>query len=125
MGTTQLNLKAKLEFGLSDRLAKALEVAGMTNQEMADCLGVSRNTISNYTHGNSSPRKLYMREWAMRTGVPLEWLETGTFPNAENLHPVSPDGGNAVGPEVLETPTLSVKDGDLAPVTEMFPRRVA
>ncbi|MEV8339250.1 helix-turn-helix transcriptional regulator [Leucobacter sp. NPDC077196] len=108
MGNTQLNLKDKLQFGLSDRLAKALDVAGMSNQEMADCLGVSRNTISNYTHGNSSPRKLYMREWAMRTGVPLEWLETGSFPNEESPHTAGPNGGKKVGPEVLETPTLSV-----------------
>lgn len=67
-------------FGLSDRLAKAMSVAGMSNSEMADALDVSRNTITNYTSGRTKPSRLQIREWAVRTGAPLEWLETGERP---------------------------------------------
>lgn len=44
---------------------------------MADILGVSRNTVSNYLHGRTRPPQLTLRVWAMRTGVPLAWLVTG------------------------------------------------
>lgn len=68
-------------FGLSDRLAKALTVAHVSNAEMAQALDVSRNTITNYTSGRTKPSRLQLREWAVRTGAPLEWLETGAVPD--------------------------------------------
>ena len=74
------SLRAQLQFGLADRLAKALHVAGVTSNDMAAELDVSRTTISNYLNGRTKPKGLYMRIWALKTGVPLEWLETGNFP---------------------------------------------
>lgn len=70
----------RLAFDTADRLNKALNIAGISSAEMADYLGVGRNTISNYTHGRTRPRKATMRDWARRTGVPEEWLEHGTLP---------------------------------------------
>ena len=74
---------------LGDRLAKALRVAGLTNSEMAEYLGVSRNTVSNYINAHTRIDRRTRMLWAMRTGVPLEWLETGQTPAGQQ-----PDGGS-------------------------------
>ena len=65
------------EFDRTDRMALALRHAGLTNQDMADYLGVTRETVSRWVNGRSTPNRGMLRLWAMRTGVPLEWLETG------------------------------------------------
>jgi transcriptional regulator with XRE-family HTH domain len=79
------------EFHLGDRLAKALEVAGVSNQEMADYLGVSRNTVGNYIHMRTPVTTGTLRLWALRTGVRMEWLQTGKAPSGGN-----PDQGSTV-----------------------------
>lgn len=82
---------ARLAFGQPDRLGKALDVSGTTSMEMAEYLGVTRTTISNYINGHTDPKKQTLRLWAMKTGVPLEWIETGELPtNPDN------GGGNTV-----------------------------
>lgn len=65
------------EFDLGDRLGKALRVAHISNQDMADYLGVSRNTVSNYINGRGEPKRATLLLWALRTGVSLTWLQTG------------------------------------------------
>ena len=72
-----------------DRLRKAREHAELEQAELAEAIDVSRATISNYERGNVSPRKIVVRQWALRTGVPFEWLMYGT----EDPRPVDPDGG--------------------------------
>lgn len=74
---------------LGDRLSKALDHSGVSVAEMADHLGVSRNTVGNYTSGRTSPRRAVMAMWALRTGVPFEWLMTGDVPT----DPPTPTGG--------------------------------
>lgn len=44
---------------------------------MADYIGKSRNTVGNYLAGRSKPDLAVLRVWALRCGVPLEWLRTG------------------------------------------------
>ena len=95
-------------FGRGDRLAKALEVAEVTNAEMATYLEVSANTIGNYTSGRTKPSRLQVKEWAMRTGAPYEWLENG----------------DDVGPTGIEPMTSTVESGRLAVVLP-FKRRAA
>lgn len=73
----------RLEFDKSDRLAKALRIGGISSNEMAEHLDVSRTTISNYINGRTEPKRSVLRDWAMRTGVPLEWLEDGHLPSEE------------------------------------------
>ena len=68
------------EFDLADRLRKALRVADVSVQEIADYLGVSRNTVGAWINGRVVPGKAFVRLWAMRTGVPYEWLSTGESP---------------------------------------------
>lgn len=67
----------RFAFDLGDRLDKAMRVAELTIDDMADALDVSRNTIGNYRSGRTKPSKLQLKEWSVRTGAPLEWLMTG------------------------------------------------
>ena len=68
------------EFDLPDRMRKALRTSGMTVQEMADYLGVTRTTVSNWINGHVPPSKQSQRLWALRTGVSFDWLQTGENP---------------------------------------------
>ena len=44
---------------------------------MADELGVSLNTVYNYAGGRTRASRAVLRVWAMRCGVPFDWLEHG------------------------------------------------
>lgn len=48
---------------------------------MADYLGVARNTVSTWINGKIVPSVQTLRLWALRTGVPFEWLQNGTVPH--------------------------------------------
>ena len=67
------------EFQTYDRMRKAIEVADVPIVTMADELGVSRETISRWLNGRTKPSRATLRVWALRTGVPFEWLETGSL----------------------------------------------
>jgi transcriptional regulator with XRE-family HTH domain len=67
------------EWTLGWRLNRALGHAGMSTQEMADYLGLSRGMISRFVNDRGrAPRIGYVRLWAERTGVSLQWLLDGT-----------------------------------------------
>lgn len=71
------------------RLQMALAHAGVSVQEMAGGLGVSRSTVSRWIHDDGAPpRAAFVKQWALATGVPLVWLETGNAPARPE-----PDGG--------------------------------
>lgn len=73
------------------RLQIALGDMGV--QEMADQLGVSRATVGRWMHDKGAPpKRAYIIQWALATGVDAQWLETGKAP-------VTPerDGGLRVG----------------------------
>lgn len=82
--STALN-EVVLEFDLADRMRKTLRHTGISVQQMADYLGVSRNTVGSWINGHTPPDRRTILLWAMRTGVPVEWLETGQVPT-------TPDG---------------------------------
>jgi transcriptional regulator with XRE-family HTH domain len=82
------------QFTMGDRLRKARELAGVESGDFADEIGVSRNTITNYERDKVRPRKIVLNAWALRTGVPLQWLLTGTAP-------ASPPEGDAA--EAVDT----------------------
>jgi transcriptional regulator with XRE-family HTH domain len=65
------------EWDLADRMRKALRQAGLSVQEMADYLGVSRNSIGNWINSRVQPSTQTLRLWAMKTGVPYQWLCEG------------------------------------------------
>ncbi len=62
------------QWTLGDRMGKALDHAGIGMQEMADYLGVSRNSVSNWVHGRITPSRQTLLLWSMRTGVDLDWI---------------------------------------------------
>lgn len=128
MKNTTESLRDQLQFGLADRLAKSLHVAGMTNLDMAKVLEVSPNTVSNYINGNTQPRKLYLREWALKTGVPLEWLETGEFPGTpETEKAAARHASGGIGimhlvepPAGLDPATCGLQGRPFAPVIDIL-----
>lgn len=54
-------------FTLADRLRKAREVAQLDQVELADEIGISRQTVSNYETGSTQPRKIALKAWALAT----------------------------------------------------------
>jgi len=56
------------------RLKRSLNFADISAQEMADELGVHVGTVSRWMNDHEVPKRVYLRVWALRTGVPLEWL---------------------------------------------------
>ena len=74
------------QFDRTDRMALALRHSRLTNQDMAEYLGVARETVSRWVNGRSTPNQGMLRLWAMRTGVPFEWLQTGEVRH-EGLEP--------------------------------------
>ena len=69
----------------------ALRHADMGAGEMAEYLGVGRNTVSTWINGRITPGKQSLRLWSMRTGVPLEWLETGELYGIRDSNPEPAD----------------------------------
>lgn len=65
------------EWSLGDRLAKARDAAGVSRAEMAEYLSVSTNTISNYENDHTTPPAGTVRAWALRCGVPFDWIAKG------------------------------------------------
>lgn len=84
-GLCMINRELVPEFDLADRMRKALRSSEVGVMEMADYLGVARNTISNWINGHVAPSKQSLRLWAMRTGVSFEWLQTGENPTRRCL----------------------------------------
>lgn len=92
------------QFTMADRLRKAREHAGVDQRQFADELGIARATVSNYERGAVQPRKIVLKAWALRTGVPLEWLETGEVPSGNN----GGGGESMVNIYYLPTPSLEL-----------------
>lgn len=71
------------QFDLADRLRKSLRVREVSVQDMADHLGLSRNTVSSWINGRSRPGRPQLLAWADRVDAPLSWLVTGKEPGVE------------------------------------------
>jgi transcriptional regulator with XRE-family HTH domain len=65
------------QWDVADRLRKALRHAGIGTTEMADYLGVSRQSVGNWMNGRIEPSQQTLRLWALRCGVSFEWLAGG------------------------------------------------
>src|SRR5260221_12773163 len=63
------------EWTLGWRLNRALAHAGISAADMAADLGVSRATVSRWINDHGAPPRVgYVKLWAMRCGVSLEWV---------------------------------------------------
>jgi transcriptional regulator with XRE-family HTH domain len=65
------------EWTLTDRLRKAREVAGYTQQELAGRIGVTKATVSRAERGEGITHRTLM-QWAAETHVQLEWINAGS-----------------------------------------------
>lgn len=82
-------------FTVGDRLRKSRELTGLDQTDFAAQLGVSRGTVSNYERSSTENRKpIVMRAWALATGVPLVWLETGEGDQTPSGPPDGPTGSD-------------------------------
>lgn len=82
----QLTLGWRLKMALGDEVSV---------QEMADYLDVSRQTVGRWMADKGAPPKRpFIVQWALRTGVSLRWLESG-------LGPFGPDGDGHSGDSTL------------------------
>jgi transcriptional regulator with XRE-family HTH domain len=71
------------------RLKMSLDYADISVHAMAEMLGVSRATLSRWMSDKGErPKKAYLSQWALATGVPFEWIDTGVVTAIP-----SPDGG--------------------------------
>ena len=84
----------------ADRLRKARESAGLDQTTLGERIGVSRGTVSNAERGTVEPRRAVIMAWAMATGVPLRWIDTGEAPSPDG------EGASVVRPEGFEPPTF-------------------
>ncbi len=75
------------EWDLADRLAKSLRISQMKAIEMAEYLEVHRNTVSAWLNGRSEPKRPQLIAWAIRTGLPYQWLKDGTSPDLSTTWP--------------------------------------
>lgn len=66
------------EWTLGDRMAKARKVAGISAQQMADRMRITRQTISNYEHDRVTVPFAVVLIYASETGVDLDWLAERT-----------------------------------------------
>lgn len=85
------------EWTVGDRLRKARETTGLNQSHFAERLGVSRNTVSSAEAGAVQVRRITLNAWAMATGVPVEWLETG---ESSTPLPVPPEPRDPVPDEI-------------------------
>ncbi|MCV7175704.1 helix-turn-helix domain-containing protein [Mycolicibacterium sphagni] len=76
-----------LQQSLGDRLEKSLNLSGYSIGDMAEYLEVHRNTVSGWINERTIPAPIYIRTWADMTGVPVEWLKTGEWPQGEAPKP--------------------------------------
>ena len=77
------------QFDVADRLKKALSVADVPVGEMAEYIGITRETLSRYLNGRTPAPIAVVRLISVRTRVSLTWLQTGKAP----ARPQGPGGG--------------------------------
>lgn len=63
-----------LSFGVGDRIRKARRNAGLTADQLAARLGVSKRTLLRWEAENVTPRVAFLRAIADETGADVEWL---------------------------------------------------
>ena len=81
---TYKNYQFAYDFDLAYRLRKSLRVVGLGVSDMAQALGVSRNTVSNWINGRARPGNTQLILWATYADAPLDRLQSGEAPPIES-----------------------------------------
>ena len=71
----------------------ARELTGMGLREFATEIGVSPDTLTSAEKDRRKVRTITFNAYALATGVPVEWLQTGAEPTDRN------DGGTSLPSE--------------------------
>ena len=66
-----------MEHNLSDRIAIARKQAGLTQEQLGEKLGVSRQAVSKWEGGQTTPDLAYVIEMCRLFGVSSDWLLLG------------------------------------------------
>ena len=62
---------------MKERIAGLRQILGLTQQQLADQIGVKRGTIANYELGRNIPTKTVRKMICMVYSVRMDWLENG------------------------------------------------
>lgn len=65
---------------LTDRIRRAVELAGITQSYIAKSLGISQPAVGQWLTGKKEPTEENLADLAKVTGVRLEWLSEGISP---------------------------------------------
>lgn len=84
------------EIQVHHRLRIAREWAGLEQSELADLIGISRQSVSKAESGKTEPRRITLNAWALATGVPVSWLRNGEAPGTNG--PEGDGDGGATPP---------------------------
>lgn len=72
------------QWTIADRFRKARTDAGLSQQQLADRIQISKKSIGNYETGATTHmRRNVVNQWALATGVPVAWLMFGTVSDAD------------------------------------------
>lgn len=115
--TTSIHMAGKVpEFNLSDRVRKAREITGLSQDELAERAGVGRATLARLESGKGSPRRATLIAIAFATGVDLNWLENGNTPAGPE-----PSGGDVVRHQGFEPRTHWLGTSSRVPAVTAVP----
>ena|SRR5215469_753402 len=73
-------------WSLRDRLRKARETAGLTQDQLADQVGVSRVSVIAYETGRVVPKRPVLLSWAVTCRVNYAWLAGSPHPGMTNVN---------------------------------------
>ncbi len=79
-----------------------MEWAEVDIETMAHEIRRSTTTIRNYLSGRTIPSHTVLVVWAMRTGVPLDWLEEDDRPPGRDISPRACNGSKPPRPSTAE-----------------------
>jgi len=96
------------EWDLADRMRKALRESGLSVQDMAGYLEVTMGTVSTWIIGSNTPTTQTIRLWALRCGVPFEWLCHGSAAPCDRRAGSPPKGSNYMQSNLTGIPALKV-----------------
>ena len=62
---------------MGSRLARARKLAGMTQRELSEAVGVDRTSVARYERGRNAPGAAHIRLLCVALGVSADWLLGG------------------------------------------------
>ena len=70
---------------LKDRIAQARRAAGLSQEQLGEQLGVSRQAVSKWESGAANPDVAYLAAMCRELGVSSDWLLLGEEPDGTPL----------------------------------------